>query len=238
MDLTHEERALLTAYEAIIADGLQSFIEVGDSLLRIRDNRLYRASHLSFATYCKERWGFSDRYARMLIAAAETVDRVESVGTIVPVNEGQARPLTRLPAEEQPAAWQEAVALADGQPTARQVQEVVERRKEPKTGSDPVRGAPIVEPDQRPELAAIREAFRAIAQIACGELPDEWELKICLINGGLEIRLYDPDGDRLDSSDPIDARDAAGALLSLVSAARIEAGLGAVKCKGWKYPKP
>ncbi len=47
-----------------------------------------------FEDYCRERWGWTDRRARQLMSAAETVKALET-GTIVPTNEAQARELAR-----------------------------------------------------------------------------------------------------------------------------------------------
>lgn len=88
--LTRAETASLAECEAVIERGLKTFVEVGEALLRVRDERLYRATHPTFEHYCRERWGFGGRRARQLMAASE-------VGTIVPVeNEGQARELLTL----------------------------------------------------------------------------------------------------------------------------------------------
>jgi hypothetical protein len=53
-------------------------------------------------------------YARRMIAAADVCDQVcKTVPTgTVPTTESQARPLTKLPPEEQAPAWQEAQAVA------------------------------------------------------------------------------------------------------------------------------
>ena len=46
----------LTECEAVIERGLRTFVEVGEALLRIRDERLYRETHGTFEDYCRERW--------------------------------------------------------------------------------------------------------------------------------------------------------------------------------------
>lgn len=84
----------LETFEAVIQQGLSTFVDVGNALLRIRDERLYRESHDTFEDYCKARWGFGERRARQLISAAE-------IGTIVPgvATESQARELSGLDAD-------------------------------------------------------------------------------------------------------------------------------------------
>lgn len=142
VQLSLPEAGELERCEAIIERGLRTFTEVGNALLRIRDRRLYRAKHGTFEAYCRERWGFTDRRARMLISAAETVAIIET-GTIVPVlpaTESQARPLTTLRGDNgkalpdlQREAWQHAVETApDGKVTAAHVQRVVEEEFAPR----------------------------------------------------------------------------------------------------------
>ena len=98
----------LEVLESVIDAGMQTFVHVGNALLEIRDSRLYRAQFGTFEDYCRERWGFTDRRARMLMSAAETVANIQT-GTIVPflpATESQARPLTALDPAQQREAWQ------------------------------------------------------------------------------------------------------------------------------------
>ena len=53
----------LARLEAIVAKGLQTFLEVGAALTEIWDRKLYRAEHATFADYCKTKWGMTDRRA-------------------------------------------------------------------------------------------------------------------------------------------------------------------------------
>jgi hypothetical protein len=131
LTLTPSESSRLTELEQVIEAGMKTFAEVGTALWAIRDGRLYRASHATFESYCREKWGFARNYANKMIAAAEVVGRL---GTIVPKpsTERQARPLAQLPAAEQPQAWKEATEHAESEGrrvTARDVETVVEERK-------------------------------------------------------------------------------------------------------------
>jgi len=92
--------------------------------MEIRDSRLYRIEYGTFEGYCLEKWKMSKRRANQLVSAASVVEAISETGTIVPTTESQARPLTKLPPEQQPVAWQAAVEKAGGeQPTAKQVEE-------------------------------------------------------------------------------------------------------------------
>ena len=84
--------------EATIAKGLTTFVEVGNALRRIRDERLYADDYGTFESYCDQRWGFTDRRARQLMDSASIIGDLPT-GTIVPLSEGQARELTGLDPE-------------------------------------------------------------------------------------------------------------------------------------------
>ena len=154
--LTTSERGLLTSYETVVQQGLDSFVEVGNALAAIRDGRLYRESHQTFEAYCVERWNLSKSRAYQFLRGAEVVERLAECTTVdvMPDNEAQVRPLASLTEEQQAEAWKEAVESApvddDGQPqvTAKHVEAAVERRKaidvEPIRDDDP---AAIHEPE-------------------------------------------------------------------------------------------
>ena len=126
--LTPLESDRLTACEETIKAGAKTFIEVGNALLTIRDERLYRHEFGTFELYCQTRWSMTRQHANRLVGAAETIQNLEPIGSI-PQSESVARPLSGLPADEQASAWQEAVDTApDGKVTAKHVQEVVDRR--------------------------------------------------------------------------------------------------------------
>jgi hypothetical protein len=123
--LSVDARKRLETCEAVIAQGLRTFYEVGSALLEIRQNRLYRETHETFESYCRERWAMPQQSATRLIRAAETVNNLKSepIGS-VPNHESQVRPLTALSAEQQREAWARATATTPN-PTAAQVQVAV-----------------------------------------------------------------------------------------------------------------
>lgn len=118
----------LAQCEEIIERGLDSFIEVGNALLQIREGRLYRDDYDNFETYCQERWEMCGRRAHQLIDSAKVIANISSTEQIVqsPQSESVVRPLVALPAPLQREAWTAAVAAAPkGKPTAKQVREAV-----------------------------------------------------------------------------------------------------------------
>ena len=96
--LTARERRDLEKAERKIAIGLKSFLEVGLALKEIRDNRLYRQNYRTFEEYVVARWEFSRPRAYELCAASEVMADLSAIADIrlLPENEAQTRPLTRL----------------------------------------------------------------------------------------------------------------------------------------------
>lgn len=121
--LSADEEAAHVADEATIGQGLQSFIDVGDALARVRDRRSYRIQYRTFEEYCQTRWGFSRSRAHRLIEAAEVVELLP-IGN-KPANEAQARELAKAPPEHRAEAWTAAVERTNGKPTAKAVEEAV-----------------------------------------------------------------------------------------------------------------
>lgn len=126
--LSMDERSELAECETKIARGLQTFYEVGEALLKIRDSRLYRETHGTFEDYCQEKWQLKERQAYLLMDATKVVknlkaDQIDQL----PVNEAQVRPLTQLEPEEQRLVWDVVQQTApNGKPTAAHVKSVVD----------------------------------------------------------------------------------------------------------------
>jgi len=131
--LTTREQRELGRAERTIARGLKSFLEVGLALKGIRDKKLYRQHYDTFEEYCIRRWELSRPRAYELCAASEVVEDLSANADIplLPENEAQTRPLTRL---KDPAQWRRAwhtavkLAAAEKRPvTARDTEEGVRR---------------------------------------------------------------------------------------------------------------
>lgn len=143
--LSTDERQVFAACEKIISAGLKTFSEVGNALLHIRKNRLYREGFTSFEKYCREKWAMSDRRAHQLCDAAEVVNNIQGLnpGSVIPECERHVRPLVGLKPEEQAEAFQKArvIAATDGrQVQAKDVEAAVEEIK-PKTMDDKLKDA-------------------------------------------------------------------------------------------------
>ena len=128
MHLTVLQEERLRVCEQTIFSYRMSAFEAGRALQEIKDGELYRASHESFDTYCRDRFQFTRKRAYQLIQALSVVELVRELpNTIPPDNEAQVRDLTALTSDQDKAdAWSKANAIArdrDGPVTARIVRE-------------------------------------------------------------------------------------------------------------------
>jgi hypothetical protein len=115
----------LQQLESVIERGLQGFYEAGKALTAIRDGKLYKQAHGTFEDYCRERWNLGKSHAYELMGASQVVQNLSATADKLPETERQARPLSALSAEQQPAAWQAAQAISSGFPTSDQVKRSV-----------------------------------------------------------------------------------------------------------------
>lgn len=140
---TGEVLPSLAECEATIERGVRSYIEAGEALRTIRDDRLYRETHGTFEDYCRERWGWERRRAYQLIEAADVVQNFAQLDAPIPANDAQARELVGLPAET--AAQIMRTAAETGQTvTARVIRETRVQITAPKetTKETPMTAAP------------------------------------------------------------------------------------------------
>ncbi|MHB1183361.1 MAG: hypothetical protein ACYC4A_01495 [Desulfobulbia bacterium] len=108
--LSAREKMKLAELERRIVQDFGAFFRVGQALAEINELKLYRESHKTFEMYCKDLWDMARGTAYRHIAAAEVVENVSKLETkdgpdLLPVNEAQVRPLTRLKPDQQAAVW-------------------------------------------------------------------------------------------------------------------------------------
>lgn len=119
--------AALKECEDILARDLDTFIEVGEVLCRIRDERLYLAAgYDSFDRYCRERWDLGRSRIYQLIAAHEVVRELPP-DTPQPANEAQARALKQVKPEDRAAVMEEAVRATGGKLTAQAIKDAASK---------------------------------------------------------------------------------------------------------------
>jgi hypothetical protein len=98
--LTLAEETTLADLETIVQRNCRVFVQVGNALAEIRFRRLYRATHATFESYCRERWGFKRRTAYAYLDAATVAENVHSSAQNPP-SLTQARELAVLEPEQQ-----------------------------------------------------------------------------------------------------------------------------------------
>lgn len=67
--------------------------------MTVVDVRLYRASHKTFESYCRDRWQMSRRSANYMIASSTVVENISQLGhncSQLPSSESVARHLAKL----------------------------------------------------------------------------------------------------------------------------------------------
>lgn len=99
MELTVPEQTRLSELERVINDGLMTFIDVGASLLEIRNSRLYRHEYGTFEEYCRTKWGMSRIHAHRLIKAHEVVTALLPLGNNANPEADDLLPIKFLAAE-------------------------------------------------------------------------------------------------------------------------------------------
>ncbi|AFY79301.1 hypothetical protein Ple7327_4170 [Pleurocapsa sp. PCC 7327] len=159
--LNDTEKMRLQEIEAIVAQGLQTFYEVGQALIEIRDRKLYRETHKTFEAYCKEKWSLTRPSAYRLLKAAEVIKNLSPMGDKFPTNERQVRPPTKLPPAQQLEIWQKAVEESpNGTPTAK----IVERLVKEQENSTPKKKTLSEVEQLRQENEHLKEEFKRQAQ--------------------------------------------------------------------------
>lgn len=129
----------------------QGFYQAGKALAQIRERRLYRSTHTTFALYCQDKFGFSRRKIDYLITAASVVKNLQQTRTIrshdrlneqnefnensstifaniLPTKVEQTKALASLKPDEQRQVWNQAVEKVNGKvPTGQLVQEIAKQ---------------------------------------------------------------------------------------------------------------
>lgn len=140
--LPSNDITLVTLEHQIKGDSL-GYVRQGLALKFIKENYLYRRKYSKFSDYCRSVFKKSAGYCNQLIKSAlVVVDLIKAGFKILPSNESQARPLTKLPTEETGEdslvdKWQTVLDVTEshhkGILTAATVNRIVEGDKTPET---------------------------------------------------------------------------------------------------------
>lgn len=132
--LSQHERRLRDNCIERVQRGLNGLQDAADALLELREGRLYRDTHRTWAAFCRETFGLTRKAIDHKIAGAEVLSVLESHqaqnGTpgvpFLPTTEAQVIELAPVPRSQQPEVWRNCVARAGGkQPTKMEVRAVV-----------------------------------------------------------------------------------------------------------------
>lgn len=150
--LTKDEANWLATCEQTIDEGLSTFLAVGSALVEIRKNKLYRSSHRTFESYCRERFQLKRQRAYELMGAAEVVNSLSEISDkdqelFLPERESHANALAALPIYKRQEVWKQITDEAEQtqQPiTSNRIKAVVEQRRsepQPEIGGKPADNA-------------------------------------------------------------------------------------------------
>jgi len=134
--------------------------DLSDMLWRAHQGKAWKAlGYDSWKQYCETEFRMSKQHSYRLLDFVE-IRNVIGHQLVTPQIESQVRPLTQLEPEQQPAAWERAVEIAEGeQPTSRQVEQAVVEISKSESEHDPLRDVEEAsEPgDPAPELLLIND---------------------------------------------------------------------------------
>lgn len=117
--LNSAEQDQLNLCETIIEKGYNTFIEVGNALFEIRNNKLYREKHSTFEEYCKHKWQIKRQRAYELMDAASIVNTLSEISDkksdefkifpTINIRESHAVALGKIPEDMRNFVWQKVV---------------------------------------------------------------------------------------------------------------------------------
>lgn len=129
MDEMSLARNDLARHEAVITQGLQSVVQIAESLRAIRDSQLFKsAGYDDFDSYVSARWQRSVRWAQLTIQSAEVANEIQQhlpEDVKPPARIADTQALKDLPPAEAADIWTEVVEEHGDTPTAKQVRQAV-----------------------------------------------------------------------------------------------------------------
>ncbi len=205
LPITEQER--LTTLETIISGGLKTFIEVGLAFREIRETRLYRDTHGTWAEYCSAKWGITKTHTDRKILAASVAENIKMtpIGAKYPVVlESHARPLSQLEPDEQVKIWEKVVSGAEEKKipvTAKLIKKTVSER----TGRNQAEEKIAEEKRKKTELYTeeFRDAYDRLGAIINQAIEDEWNSGLSMEAVKMHLSLL---GNLVKKNDPEDRR--------------------------------
>jgi hypothetical protein len=177
--LAIDEQRTLARCEETIGRGLQTYIEVGSALLQIRDQRLYRMTHQTYADYCNERWGMSRQRAYQLIDSSQVGAELSTMVDKPPKNEREAREIAKSAPADRPKVIARATELAGDKPrTAKHIAQAA---------------AEIAPPDLPIEFAIIQRRYENYGHVLSAAWDGATQRYVVRKDGGTGVVMLWPD---------------------------------------------
>lgn len=122
--LATAEQDTLARCEAVIGEGLQTYIEVGRAMAIIRDDKLYRQHYDTWEEYCVDRWGMSRQRAYQLIDASQVADDLSTIVDTSEIPESHMRVIAKAPPADRPRVIERADEIRGDKPrTAKHIEQ-------------------------------------------------------------------------------------------------------------------
>src|SRR5215469_3317104 len=189
--LTDQEKVRLRTLIRTIERGMSMFLEVGAALLELRSSRLYRATHSTFESFCRDTFGLARSTCDGVIRSASVAQslRENGVDFSPTISEAVIRPVADLPGVElQSAAWKLLAAASPKcgptQPISAKIVRVIKNAIEPngsngnghkpRSRSHPTRERPFVQAAQR--LSAYEGFDAGLVVSHVEKLPSAWSI--------------------------------------------------------------
>lgn len=104
MELSRSQRARLKSLCLTIHQGLSTFLEVGNALRLLRDERLYVEGHKTFESFMKAEFGLPKSVGYQYIQASEAREAMSAIAdkTALPELEAHYREIVKAPADKMP----------------------------------------------------------------------------------------------------------------------------------------
>ncbi len=114
--LNELDRRYLAERELLVTEGIKSSIAAAKALCEIcnhANGKLWKATHDTFAAYCKAKWNYEKAHAYRLVSSGEVIKLLEIKngtkkspnGDWLPVSESHLRPLLKLSKYKRPDCW-------------------------------------------------------------------------------------------------------------------------------------
>ncbi len=129
--MSDDEYALLNNCEARIERGLETFIDVGNALMVVKERRLYRAQYATFEDYLRQKWHFARSRGYQIMDAAQVASAMSTFVDTPPDKISHALALKDLEPEQAAAVWKVVQDTApNGEVTAAHIKSVATVFKE------------------------------------------------------------------------------------------------------------